>query len=89
MNEDTAKNDGCKWTHMAHQYCVPAFRTGWKGVYDAIKAAITGDKRAVYPTETTIDFWVKSNKEVKATLNGKDSGKTYVDGICVSNKEEK
>lgn len=47
-----------EWRHVAVVYEVDACRFGWPGVWDAIKAALSGMNRPVAPRPYTVEFWV-------------------------------
>lgn len=54
----------CKTTIASH------YRTGWNGVYDAVKSAITKQPRSTIAKSVTFGVWVKSEHEVDVKLHG-------------------
>lgn len=49
------------WKHNVMTQTIMANRSGWKGVWDAVKAAVTGNDRFTVPTPITVSFWVKTD----------------------------
>lgn len=49
------------WKHNVMTQTIMANRSGWKGVWDALKAAVTGNDRLTVPTPVTVSFWVKTD----------------------------
>ena len=50
-----------EWKHNVMTQTIMANRTGWKGVFDSLKSAITGNKQFTVPTPITLSFWVKTD----------------------------
>lgn len=53
-----------EWQRVCSVATVPAFRSGWRGAYDALKAAVRGYPRLQVPIELTVSAWVKSSAPV-------------------------
>ena len=47
--------------HVSFTYEIPAYRTGWIGVWDSIRSAVRGDTRPLAPHPYTLEFWIKHN----------------------------
>ena len=47
------------WEKQSISYTIKAHRTGWAGVWDAVKAAITGDHRPTIRQDLTLSLWIK------------------------------
>lgn len=50
-----------QWQKLIETRHVNVHRTGWIGVYDALKAAITGDKRLVVNVPMTLSLYIMQN----------------------------
>lgn len=55
--EDAVLSNG--WKRVSASNIIPVCRCGWFGVWDAIKAAITGDKRSMVEKGFTLTIWIK------------------------------
>lgn len=86
------------WKGVATVQIVYQHRTGWAGVWDAFKAAITKNDRVVVPVPTQLDVWIHTENIVKdaitivspigeLTAGYGVSYTTYVNGSQVSNHE--
>lgn len=49
-----------EWKRIIKTEIIQTHRTGWLGVWDAIKSAITKDDRLQVPRTITISFFAKS-----------------------------
>lgn len=52
-----------KWQKIVETRHVNVHRTGWFGVLDALKAAITGDKRLVVNVPITLSLYIMQNEK--------------------------
>ena len=70
------------WKHVAFTYTVPQVRIGWIGVWDALKAAWTGENRPQATSAYTVEFWVKPN-DAGIQSNNPDvkEKQTYINGL--------
>lgn len=50
-----------EWKHNVITQTIMANRRGWKGAWDAVKAATTGNDRLTVPTPITVSFWIKTD----------------------------
>lgn len=50
---------------LIHYSIHPAHRTGWAGVWDALKSAVTGDYRQTYPCKMRFSVMVRDSDTVK------------------------
>jgi hypothetical protein len=53
-----------EWERMICRTTIPACRSGWAGVCDAIKAAITGDERLTAPTSMTVSWLQRADGNI-------------------------
>lgn len=84
------------WQHLATLRLVHQHRTGWWGVWDALKAAVTGDARTVVKEPYTLEMWANVEQgpvldavllipEQKETTDaGQVETSTYIDGIAIN-----
>lgn len=56
-----------KWKHLKITQKATFFRTGWWGVWDALKAAITRDKRVVAVDDIHFSFWARGEIQIHKT----------------------
>ena len=54
-----------EWKMYSYQQQVEVYRSGWRGVWDALVAAITGKPRLLVVKPITISFWAKHNADVR------------------------
>lgn len=47
-----------EWKHVAITYEITACRSGWKGVWDAVIAALNGTNRLISPRPFTVEVWI-------------------------------
>ena len=68
-NPSFVSNDICanEWQRPVVTYEIIVFRTGWKGAWDAFKAAWRGDQRFQVPTNITISAYFKSEDDIQYT----------------------
>lgn len=57
---DWERPGGPPWQQMKVTHDIEAYRTGWRGAWDALKAAITGDPRLTVPAKLTFSVWLKA-----------------------------
>lgn len=71
------------WRHISTFNYVHAHRTGWRGVWDAIKAAITGDPRLSMPQQRTTEMWIQLVQDEQLVACGTQNGLAdgFVDGV--------
>ena len=53
-----------KWQYASVTHRVFAYRTGWRGAWDAIKAALRGDDRVQLPLDLTFGIYHKGDCEL-------------------------
>jgi len=58
VDEDT-EDVGNGWSRPYAVFAVVAFRSGWKGAWDAIKAAWRKDIRLQLPTNLSVSLYIK------------------------------
>lgn len=63
-----------EWKCIGTTQIVYQHRSGWQGVWDAIKAAITGDERIVVPKKTTLTIWIHCQSKI-------DNAATFVSPV--------
>jgi hypothetical protein len=51
------------WRYTQVTHSIPAFRAGWRGAWDAIRAALTGSQRPQFPINVSFGVYVKGNAE--------------------------
>lgn len=51
------------WKRIAHIALVDSVRTGWIGVYDAIKSAITGKPRIIVAVPSRLSMYIKQTDD--------------------------
>lgn len=59
-----------EWQRLAQVRHVDAYRTGWFGVYDALKSAITRNPRITVPKIIQFSVWVKSDSDAEFNISG-------------------
>ena len=64
------------WQQMMTTTLVPCVREGWRGVWDALVAAIKGNPRLTIATPVTYSVYVKTQGEVK------------IEGSCIYHQVE-
>lgn len=58
------------WKYNVMTQTIMANRNGWKGAWDAVKAAATGKTQLTVPTPVTLSFWIKTdNPDTKIEYN--------------------
>jgi len=57
-----------EWKKLSECKLIPSYRTGWIGVFDALKSAITREPRITFDQNYTFSVWVKSECEAKISL---------------------
>lgn len=53
------------WKQIIETKYVECHRPGWKGVWDALVSAITGNKRLSVLKPVTFSAWVNSDSDIK------------------------
>ncbi len=61
MTKQTNKDVGNGWTYRSITGNFPMHRKGWRGAWDAFKAAILRKKRRTVPTELTFSVYTKGD----------------------------
>lgn len=70
------------WQHTAFVYEVDQCRSGWPGVWDAIKAAVSGMNRPVAPRPYTVEFWVAvKDAGLRSNEQHARERQVYIDGV--------
>lgn len=64
-----------KWKQIATYNYIDVHRTGWLGVWDALKAALTGNNRLSVPQKRTTEMWVQVASPEELTGVGTAEGK--------------
>ena len=76
-----------EWKHVAFTYTVPEVRTGWIGVWDALKAAWQGEKRPQTTQAYTVEFWVKhTDAGIQSNNSEVKEKEVYVNGLLFKKK---
>lgn len=65
------------WTKLSETVYADCHRTGWTGVYDALKAVITGNSRLVVTKPITFSVYVNY-----------ENGATYLSGAQLEQDDE-
>lgn len=91
LTAQNAVKEENEWRHVASVHMVNVARSGWAGVWQALKAAITGDPRPMVNREYTIEAFisVKNNKITGGKGNTKSEdtivpSDIYLDGVKVN-----
>lgn len=56
------------WKRVMTQAVIPVHRTGWRGVLDAIKSAVTGKPRFTSNQQFVLSAWVYSPNDAQISL---------------------
>ena len=77
------------WKHVAFNFTIPAFRTGWLGVWDSLKLAVRGDTRPLVPHPMYVEFWVSHN-DAGINSDNKDvkENQTFINGVLFKSNDE-
>lgn len=65
------KDVGNDWKRFVVAFKIEACRTGWRGAWDALRSAVTGDNRLTVLQDVTLSAYVKP------TTNGADVNLSY------------
>lgn len=66
---DFAQRQLPKWRKLHATRQVRAYRKGWRGVWDAIKAAVTGKPRDTIAETLTFEVWVHAPEDAVVNLS--------------------
>ena len=62
------------WKQVVLTQTIQAHRTGWLGVWDALVAAVTGDKRVTVNVPVTLSVYAKPSENVSLGLAQVEEG---------------
>lgn len=57
-----------EWRQIVTVGEMPLHRTGWRGAWDAVVAAATGNPRLTVNETVTFSAWVKTDQEVRLEI---------------------
>jgi hypothetical protein len=88
INDFRITKNSSSWNYFASTIKVPAVRTGWLGVWDAIKSALKKETRLTHLSGYNIEYWAKFNGERKFDIDDvkvaeQTEQRHYVDGYLM------